>query len=89
MRSNSTGFTLIELMVVIAILAILAALVLPLYTGSASKNSGTRVSGNGNVVSYDFNGRVEIRCVDGFKFVVDGSNARQIMDEYGHGVTCN
>lgn len=79
-------FTLIDLMIAVTIVAILASIALPLFTENGDKKSGTRI--NGNVVLYDFNGRVEIRCIDGFRFIVDPNGARQVMDEYGHGVRC-
>lgn len=75
------GFTLIELMIVIAIVAILAAILLPVFFGTS--NSST------NEVSVGWNGVTESRCIDGYKFIVgEGGQARQVMDEYGHGVRC-
>lgn len=39
-------------------------------------------------LSYGVNGMLEIRCVDGYKFIVDRYGTRQVMDALGRGVRC-
>ena len=76
------GFTLIELMIVIAILGILAAIVAPVIMGTAS--------GSNSTISMGWNGVTEVRCIEGYKFVVgENGQARQILDEFGKGARCN
>ena len=76
------GFTLIELMIVIAILGILAAIVAPVIMGTAS--------GSNSTISMGWNGVTEVRCIEGYKFVVgENGQARQILDELGKGARCN
>lgn len=74
----SKGFTLIELMIVIAIFCIIVALVAPAITGNSS---GTR---------FGFGGTTQTRCHDGFKVIVGmNGHVQQLIDENGHGVRCN
>ncbi len=73
------GFTLIELMIVIAVVGILAAIVAPIMFGASSNST----------ISYGINGMTEVRCIDGYKFVIgDRGQARQIIDEFGKGAKC-
>lgn len=74
------GFTLIELMVVIAIIVILAMVAVPAIVGAKSGNSN---------ISVGINGITESRCIEGYKFIIgDHGRPQQILDEFGKGVRC-
>jgi len=78
MKQN--GFTLIELMIIIAICGILTAIALPVLLGSNQGN---------NNISIGINGMTESRCIEGYKFIIgQEGQARQILDELGKGVKC-
>ena len=74
------GFTLIESMIVIAIVAIVAAMGFNFYTGSQSGFSN---------VSMGINGMAESRCIDGYKFIIGQRGfPQQVIGANGGGVQC-
>lgn len=64
------GYTLIELMIVIAIIGIIAAVAVPALTGNPSIASDANIS-------YGANGRIETRCVEHVKIMIDGNGNAQ------------
>lgn len=77
---NQRGFTLIELMIVIAMIGIVGAIAMPVLLGS---------TGQTNSVSWGVNGMTESRCIEGYKFIIgEHGHPRQILDELGKGVKC-
>lgn len=86
MNKSVKGFTLIELMIVVAIFAILASVAIPAYKDYVARQNGTAKTsyktGNGNKVVVD--------CIEGFKFVtpIRGGESRQMFDENHNGIRC-
>ena len=81
-----SGFTLIELMIVIAIFGIISAIVLPAFFAKTDNNDNTGIVSN---LSGGINGFVENRCISGYKFII-GSNGQvtQILNGQGRGIEC-
>lgn len=76
--SSQKGFTLIELMIVIAMIGMVAALLVPV------------MSGKGSSLSWGVNGLAEERCIAGYAHVVgERGQARQILSARGTGIPCD
>jgi prepilin-type N-terminal cleavage/methylation domain-containing protein len=66
---SSNGFTLIELVIVLAIIGILTAVIGPVIMGTASPSDSS--------YTYGTNGIIETRCIEHVKIMIDGNGNAQ------------
>jgi len=72
------GFTLIEIMIVLVILVVVGIVFFSMVGGVGNSN-----------ISYGWGGFVETRCINGYQFTITNGHARQVYDQFGHGITCH
>lgn len=87
---RKSGFTLIEFMIVLAIIGIIAAIFAPIFFAEPATIS--TINGDSNTamtVITEPKIEVPVQCINGFMFFISEGSARQVIDQNGHGATCN
>jgi len=76
---NKKGFTLVELIIVIAILAILAAIAIPNFVGLTDEAKKAKEVGNASAIAASINTWNQIYAADTSKLISDKSTAKSTL----------